>query len=171
MEQLSKSWSEEFKAQSLYRMDESVRMLGICLERLPADRFWVRPNPASNSVGNLLQHLSGNIRQYVVSGLGRLPDSRKRDSEFEDTSATPDQVWRAFSETVSKAQQVIGAATASELLEVRSVQGFRMSGMGMVLHAVEHLSYHTGQIAYALKAWLDTDLGFYDGVDLNAKNT
>ncbi len=171
MEQMPKSWSEEFKAQALYRMDESVRMLGICLDRLPSDRFWMRPNPASNSVGNLLQHLSGNIRQYAISGLGGLPDDRQRDAEFEDGNASPELVWQAFSETVSEAQNVIRAATESELLEVRSVQGFRMSGLGMVLHAVEHLSYHTGQIAYALKAWLDTDLGFYDGVDLNAKNT
>lgn len=171
MERTPNSWSEEFKSQALYRMDESMRMLGICLERLEGDRFWTRPNPASNSVGNLLLHLSGNIRQYVISGLGGVPDSRQREAEFEAAEGPPEKVWQSFAETVSEARKVIRAATDSELLEVRSVQGFRMSGLGMVLHAVEHLSYHTGQIAYAIKAWLDTDLGFYDGVDLNAKNT
>lgn len=171
MGQTPNIWSEEFKAQALFRIDESIRMLEICRERIPADQFWLRPNAASNSVGNLLLHLSGNIRQYVISGLGGIPDTRQRDAEFEDCSIEPERVWQAFSETVAEARIVIRQARESELLEERNVQGFRMSGLGMVLHAVEHLSYHTGQIAYSIKAWMNTDLGFYDGIDLTIKNS
>src|SRR5687768_10101669 len=49
---------------------------------LPDDVIWQRPNEQSNSIGNLLLHLSGNIRQWIVSGIGGAPDSRHRASEF-----------------------------------------------------------------------------------------
>lgn len=168
---MKQNWTEEFKSNSLYRIDESVRMLRICVERLDSRGFWERPNPASNSIGNLLLHLSGNMRQYVVSGLGGAPDTRIRDAEFsQDLRQDPEVVWEQFLGTVSEVREVIQKATEAELLTKKWVQGFNLSGLGMVLHAVEHLSYHTGQIAWAVKAAQGSDLGFYDGTDLNLKN-
>ena len=165
------SWTEDFKSNCLYRMDESVRMLGICLERLEPGRFWERPNAASNSIGNRLLHLAGNIRQYVISGLGGAADTRVRDAEFSSEAMhDPREVWEKFLLTVSEAREVILRASEAELLHKKKVQGFYLSGLGMALHAVEHLSYHTGQVAWALKAAQDTDLGFYSGTDLNIKN-
>ncbi len=168
---MKQNWIEEFTSNSLYRIDESVRMLSICMERLDSRSFWARPNPASNSIGNLLLHLSGNMRQYVISGLGGAPDTRVRDAEFAQTSGKdPGVVWEHFLGTVAEAREVIQKATETDLLSKKWVQGFHLSGLGMVLHAVEHLSYHTGQIAWAVKAAQGTDLGFYDGTDLNLKN-
>ena len=168
---MKQSWIEEFVSNSLYRFDESVRMLEICMGYLDEDSFWDRPNPASNSIGNLLLHLAGNIRQYVISGLGGAADTRVRDAEFsKGLRHDPQEVWDAFLGTVNEAREAIKRATEAELLGKKYVQGFHLSGMGMVLHAVEHLSYHTGQIAWAIKAARDTDLGFYDGTDLNLKN-
>ncbi len=168
---MKQSWSDDFKTNCLYRIDESVRMLAICRERLQPGLFWQRPNKSSNSVGNLLLHLSGNIRQYVISGLGGEADTRARDAEFSH-EAQPDQqeVWDRFLQTVAEAREVILKASEAELLHKKKVQGFYLSGLGLALHAVEHLSYHTGQIAWALKAATDTDLGFYSGTDLNIKN-
>ena len=82
----------------------------------------------------------------------------------------PREVWEKFLLTVSEARKVILKASEAELLHKKRVQGFYLSGLGMALHAVEHLSYHTGQVAWALKAAQDTDLGFYRGTDLNIKN-
>lgn len=168
---MKQNWIDEFTSNSLYRLDESVRMLQICMERLDSRSFWDRPNQASNSIGNLLMHLAGNIRQYVISGLGGAADTRVRDAEFSpDMREDPEKVWEHFLATLQEARDVIRGATEADLLAKKRVQGFRLSGMGMVLHAVEHLSYHTGQIAWAVKAAQDTDLGFYDGTDLNLKN-
>lgn len=165
------SWSDDFKSNCLYRIDESVRMLGICLERLQPKDFWARPNNASNAIGNLLLHLSGNMRQYVISGLGGKADTRVRDAEFsQEALADPKEVWDGFLQTVAEAREVIVQASEVELLHKKRVQGFYLSGLGLALHAVEHLSYHTGQIAWAVKAAQDTDLGFYSGTNLNVKN-
>ena len=165
-------WTEDFKENCLYRLDEAVRMLTISMEKLPDDLFWHRERSVLNSAGNLLLHLSGNIRQYIISGLGGAPDKRERDAEFE-TERQPGRagVWAAFLETVREAQAVIRNAQAADLLEKRKVQGFTFSGMGLVIHAVEHLSYHTGQIAYIVKAGTGQQLGFYDGMDLTIKNS
>ena len=165
-------WTADFKENCLYRMDESVRMLTISMEKLPDNLFWHRERSVLNSVGNLLLHLTGNIRQYVISGLGGAPDKRERDAEFEsEQHLGRAEVWADFLETVREAQAVIRSAQAAGLLEKRQVQGFTFSGMGLVIHAVEHLSYHTGQVAYIVKAGTGQTLGFYDGVDLTTKNS
>ena len=53
---------------------------------------------------------------------------------------------------------------------MRSVQGFNFSGIGILVHVVEHLSYHTGQIAFYTKQLKNEQLGFYGDIDLNVKN-
>lgn len=165
-------WIEDFKENCLFRMDESVRMLAICMEKVPDSMFWHREQSVLNSVGNLLLHLSGNIRQYIISGLGGAPDNRERDAEFEIAQQPGRaEVWTGFQKTVEEAQAVIREAHAADLLQKRSVQGFSFSGMGLAIHAVEHLSYHTGQIAYMAKAGTGQQLGFYDGMDLTIKNS
>lgn len=167
MEQLGK----DFKENSIFRIRESMRMLQICRDISTPEMFWFSPNLASNSIGNLLLHLCGNMRQYVISGLGGAPDARQREEEFrKDLSREPDVVWGLFLNTVNEVLSVIENADTNQLSSKKWVQGFHLSGLGMVLHAVEHLSYHTGQIAWILKAHQNCDLGFYTGMDLNIKN-
>lgn len=162
---------QDFKANCIYRIQESMRMLQICKDFTTVDLFWFRPNGAANSIGNLLLHLCGNMRQYVVSGLGEKPDTRHRDEEFrQDLYSKPEEVWAYFFETCNEVIQEIENATTNQLLSKRIVQGFDLSGLGMVLHAVEHLSYHTGQIAWIIKSNQNCDLGFYSGFDLNINN-
>ena len=165
------TWVEEFTGNCRYRIEESERMIGICMEGLTESDFWYRPNSATNSVGNLLLHLSGNLTQYVISGLGGRPDLRDRDAEFSiDAKGTREMVWKNFVEVLEGSKSVISQATAGQLLKYHSVQGFRFSGLGLVLHAVEHLSYHTGQIALLVKSIHGKDLGFYRDTDLNKHN-
>ncbi|MDN5202078.1 DinB family protein [Fulvivirgaceae bacterium BMA10] len=165
------TWIGEFLSQSVYRMDENTVKIEKCLQELNEEEIWQRPNQSSNSVGNLLLHLCGNITQYIIASLGETEDNRQRDEEFQATGGFSKSVLlEKLVSTVSKANEVIKNASQKNLLQTRSVQGFNFSGIGIVLHVVEHYSYHTGQIAFWIKLLKDKDLGFYDGVDLNKKN-
>ncbi len=162
----------EFAEQACYRLDESSRMLRKTFAELDDADMWKRPNAASNSIGNLVLHLCGNIRQYALSSLGNQPDVRQRDAEFaarEGYSKT--ELLELLLGTVEQAKTVIGQTTPDEWLRRRLVQGFELSGIGIVLHVVEHYSYHTGQIAFWTKLLKDKDLGFYAGFNLNVKNS
>jgi uncharacterized damage-inducible protein DinB len=65
---------------------------------------------------------------------------------------------------------VIKNIKEDELLPPRSVQGFNYSAIGIIIHVVEHYSYHTGQIIFWTKLLKNRDMGFYAGVDLNRRN-
>ncbi|MCA0237076.1 MAG: DUF1572 domain-containing protein [Bacteroidetes bacterium] len=163
--------ADEFISQSIFRMDESTQRIGRCLELLPEEAVWKRPNEASNSIGNLLLHLSGNIRQYAISSLSGAGDVRVRDAEFaakEGYSKT--ELLEKLTTTVEEAKKSMLRMTPAELLRVHSVQGFALSGIGIMIHVTEHYSYHTGQIAFWTKILQDEALDFYAGVDLNVKN-
>lgn len=152
-------------------MEESLRMITRCFESLSEDELWKRPNASSNSIGNLVLHLKGNITQYVMASVGGAEDHRERDLEFSQRAgADKAEMLTILQKTVAQACECISRCDEMELLRVRTVQGFRFSGLGAVLHAVEHLSYHTGQIAFWTKILKDEDLGFYTGKDLNRKN-
>ncbi len=160
----------EFRNQALFRLRESLRMWRRAWEELPQEALWQRPNAASNSAANLLLHVCGNMRQYICAGLGGQPDLRQRDAEFAARSGyTKAELWTMLEQAVSEACAIIEQTDTDELLRMRRVQGFHLSGVGIILHVVEHFSYHTGQLAFWVKFLRDIDLGFYAGVDLNAK--
>ncbi|MCW5516727.1 DinB family protein [Muriicola sp. Z0-33] len=162
---------QEIIENALYRLDESTRMIRSSLSFLQEEDIWKKPNPNSNSVGNLILHLCGNMHQYVLAALGNTEDIRERDSEFSSepglsSSALIDMLQRK----VDKVKETISSCTLKNMLFRRKVQGFNLSGAGIIMHVVEHYSYHTGQIAYWTKILKDQDLGFYDGIDLTTKN-
>ena len=162
---------EELVKNALYRMDESTRMIKKSLSDISDEEVWQKPNSSLNSIANLMLHLCGNISQYIISSLGENEDKRNRDAEFSATGGlTKAELLKKLEDVVDTAKRVIFDATPNQLVRMRSVQGFTFSGVGIILHVVEHYSYHTGQIAFWVKQLKNTDLGFYDGVDLNVKN-
>ena len=162
---------EELIKNALYRLDESTRMIKKSLEDISEDELWLKPNESLNSIANLILHLCGNITQYIISSLGETEDIRNRDLEFSaNTGGNKSDLLGKLEETVETAKRVIFDATQEQLLKIRSVQGFSFSGIGVIIHVVEHYSYHTGQIAFWNKQLKNKDLGFYDGRDLNVKN-
>lgn len=162
---------EELVKNALYRMDESTRMITKSFLEISEEELWLKPNESLNSIGNLILHLRGNITQYIISSLGETNDARNRDLEFSTSmGASKSIIISQLEETVDKAKRVIFDASMEQLLNIRSVQGFSFSGVGVIMHAVEHYSYHTGQIAFWVKQLKNKDLGFYDGVDLKIKN-
>lgn len=162
---------EELVKNALYRMDESTRMIHKSLEQISDDELWVKPNDSLNSIANLMLHLCGNITQYVISSLGETEDARNRDLEFSKVGGlTKSEVLKKLEDTVDSAKRVIFDASLEQMLRVRPVQGFTFSGIGVIIHTVEHYSYHTGQIAFWVKQLKNKDLGFYEGIDLKVKN-
>lgn len=163
--------AEELIKNALYRMDESTRMIQKSLGEISEEEVWLKPNESLNSIANLIFHLCGNIAQYIISSLGETEDIRNRDLEFAaDKSDDKSEMLAKLEDTVDTAKRVIFDSSLDQLLKIRSVQGFSFSGVGVIIHAVEHYSYHTGQIAFWVKQLKNKDLGFYDGIDLKIKN-
>lgn len=163
--------AQELREQCILRMEESLERILKCTSTLQENQLWLRPNPSSNSVGNLVLHLCGNVRQYAISALGATPDHRSRSTEFAATDGyTLPQLQQMITTTIHEAITTIRTTTDVRLLHIHSVQGFQLSGIGIIIHVTEHLSYHTGQIAFYTKLLTNTDLGFYAGMDLEVKN-
>jgi uncharacterized damage-inducible protein DinB len=138
----------------LPRIERSVKMLS-------ETEIWLRPNAASNSVGNLLLHLEGNVRQWIVSGLGGAPDLRHRDWEFSEEGPLPRaRTLARLRKTVRAAVRVLARLSTRELLREYQIQKFRVTGLEAVFHVAEHFAFHAGQILYATKSLRGEDLGF-----------
>src|SRR5947209_8746749 len=133
------------------------------VELLSDEQIWWRANPSSNSIGNLLLHLSGNVRQWIVVGLGGATDTRDRDAEFAQRDVIPrDELLNRLRQTLREADETLAEFDAKRLLDPFTIQGLQVSALAAILHVVEHFSMHTGQIILIAKMFQDIDLEFYD---------
>jgi uncharacterized damage-inducible protein DinB len=168
---MSENLTREFITEAIHRIDENTKKITTCFSELEEAEIWKRPNPHSNSAGNIILHLCGNIRQYAISSLGQVEDIRERDKEFSVTSGySKSELLKKLTDTVEQAKSIIQNISEEELIRKRKVQGYIHSGIGIILHVAEHYSYHTGQIIFWTKLLRDKDLGFYTNIDLNIKN-
>jgi uncharacterized damage-inducible protein DinB len=133
-----------------------------CLQRLTDEQIWSRGAETENAVGNLVLHLSGNVRQWIVSGVGGEPDRRDRDAEFAARAS------RGGQELTTHLRAAVDAATAiieklphEDLTRRFTVQNYNVTVLEAIYHVVEHFSGHTGQIIFATKLLSGEDLGFY----------
>jgi len=134
-----------------------------CLERLTDEQIWWRANEESNSIGNLILHLCGNARQWIVSGIGSEPDARERDAEFEQRDVIPrDELLTLLRSTLSDVEQTLRRLDPGTVLESRKIQGKDVEILEAVFHVTEHFSMHTGQIIMLTKMLIASDLRFYD---------
>lgn len=150
-----------------YLGGEYVPKIRRCLDLLDRSDVWWRPNEASNSVGNLLLHLSGNTRQWIVSGVGGAEDVRRRSREFGRSEGDPERLFLELRDTVEEARGVLDDLDPAVLHEEQTIQGQRVTALEAVCHVVEHFSMHTGQIVYVTKLRTGRDLEFYrveDGI-------
>ncbi len=141
-------------------LDQIERSAG----QLTAEQIWWRPNPACNSVGNLLLHLCGNLSQWVLGGLGGEAFERRRSEEFAAAGGADGAALLArLREVVTACRSVARALTARDFDRTLTIQGYTSSGFGVLLHAVEHMSYHTGQIVHLVKEQLGgpSEIEFY----------
>jgi uncharacterized damage-inducible protein DinB len=132
-----------------------------CLNELSVKEIWWRPNEASNSVGNLVLHLAGNVRQWIVSGLGGAEDRRQRDVEFSERgSMSRRALAEKLEQTVDEASRVLRRLTPEALDRVHTIQKFRVTGRQAAFHVAEHFSHHAGQIILLTKMLAGKDLKF-----------
>ena len=152
-----------------HMFEESVPRILKCLAMLSEEEIWFRPNEETVSIGNLIVHLCGNVRQWIICGLGGAADERKRSIEFEEKGPMSNALLdERFRSTMTEARTTLEGVNPESLLRVRRVQGNNETGMSILMHVVEHFSYHTGQITFAVKSRKNVDMGYYAGQDLNA---
>ena len=148
---------------SQYLLGDYLPKIERCLEKLSDEQIWWRANEESNSIGNLILHLCGNARQWIVCGIGSAPDARNRDAEFEQRDLIPrDELVALLRSTLSDVHTTLQSVDPSTLLEYRKIQGNDVDILEAVFHVTEHFSMHTGQIIMLTKMMTSDDLRFYE---------
>lgn len=155
---------EEFiEASRIFLRDDYMPKLVHCIERLSDDDLWWRPNDVSNSAGNLILHLCGNLRQWIVSSIGGAPFERNRNAEFEARGpVSRAELLANLKQTVEDVDRVLAELERERLLVRLKIQKYEVSTLQAIYHVVEHFSYHLGQILYIYKMRTGTDPRFYN---------
>ncbi|MEW6252487.1 MAG: DinB family protein [Planctomycetota bacterium] len=155
--------AREFTAYARGKLAQHLAQIERCVALLGPDELWQRANAHSNSIGNLILHLQGNVRQWILAGLAGEEFKRDRPAEFAERGPLPAaQVVGALRSTVQRAMSTISALDERSLPARRTIQGYEVSALAAVFHVVEHFAGHAGQIVYATKVLKDVDLSQYD---------
>ena len=141
---------------------QNLDRIETCVPKLPPHSLWARDSENENAVGNLLLHLDGNVRQWILSGLAAAPDTRDRRREFSARSgATASALLANLRATVREALDVIASLPHERLADNVLIQGDDTTVLSAIFHVVEHFSGHTYQIILLTKRTTGEDLGFY----------
>ena len=133
-----------------------------CVELLTDEQIWWRPNDASNSIGNLVLHLNGNVRQWLIDSFSGNADNRDRPAEFAaDGGLTGAVLVEKLGRTIDEGLAVLDRLAETELLAEYDIQGYHVTGLHAVYQVIEHFGQHHGQITYVTKMLRNQDLGFY----------
>lgn len=146
-----------------WRTEVDKFLVRICdsLTLLSDEDIWWRSNDASNSVGNIVLHLCGNMRQWIIAGLGGEPDVRERDLEFSERGPIPrEDLQNRLRAIVKKSSLIVARLSPDTLAKMYSIQGYRVSGYVAANRVASHVNYHAGQIIYITKMKRGEDLGF-----------
>lgn len=156
-------FEQEFIAQSKsFLLDDFLVKIERAVQKMTDEQIWWRANEESNSVGNLLLHLAGNVRQWIISGIGGAEDKRFRQAEFDERNQISGaQLLANLRKTVEEACSVLENLKADDLLQKRTIQGREATTLSAVYHVVEHFAMHAGQIIFVAKIF-SGDLKFYE---------
>lgn len=154
--------AREFLRVARHEIEQGRRRVETCLAKLSEEQIWSRAHEIENSVGNLVLHLAGNARQWIVSGVGGAPDSRDRAAEFSRRDPLPaGELQAALDDAVCAADRVLADLDPAALLETRKIQVYELTALQAVYHVTQHFAGHVGQIVWATKRMTGEDLGFY----------
>ncbi|MFT6244506.1 MAG: putative damage-inducible protein DinB [Salibacteraceae bacterium] len=152
-----------FKEFEIRVFDESYTRISKCLNLLNEDEIWYAPNDQITTVGNTVLHLIGNARQWIITGIGQEEDNRERDDEFKvDSRVSKVELESALAELQKDVEPILFGLTNKQINKVTNIQGFEVSGFSILIHVIEHFSYHTGQISLLTKLMKNEDLGYYE---------
>jgi hypothetical protein len=156
----------DFLTTAADKLAENLDRIETCLTELPQHALWARHSENENAVGNLLLHLEGNVRQWILSGVGAGPDTRDRASEFSARIGPgASELFAKLHGTVGEAVDLIRILPHRRLAEEVSIQGYDTTVLSAIFHVVEHFSGHTYQIILLTKRFTGKDLGFYGYLD------
>ncbi|MFQ5730508.1 MAG: DUF1572 family protein [Planctomycetaceae bacterium] len=142
-------------------LGDALKKVRHCCDQLTAEQLWTQPCDGLNSIANLVLHLCGNLRQWIVSGIGGAPDVRDRPREFSARgSLSKTELLDKLATTVAEAQAALHAAPADELLRSRRIQGFEVSGVRAMFESVAHFRGHTQEIVHITRTLLGDDYRF-----------
>ncbi|MFT4762590.1 MAG: putative damage-inducible protein DinB [Paraglaciecola sp.] len=142
--------------------EEGIPRIKKCLAQLSEIDIWYHPNDNSNSVGNLVLHLCGNLRQWIITGLGHQQDTRMRDTEFKEKGPVSASILiDMLDKLILDVDAVLNNMTAEDFTKKHKVQVYQETGVSILMHVVEHFSYHVGQITYFTKWKKDIDTQYY----------
>jgi uncharacterized damage-inducible protein DinB len=152
----------DFLKCSSEKLAELCGRIESCLGKLTPEQLWMRGSENQNAIGNLVLHLNGNVRQWILSGVGGAPDARIREEEFAARGGMDAEALRKLlRNTVDAALVVIRTLPPERLAERTTIQGYDVTILKAILHVTEHFSGHTAQIIFITKMVTGQDLGFY----------
>jgi hypothetical protein len=147
---------------SIRKFEQLLSRIRDCVDKLDNQQIWLRHGDHENAVGNLLLHLSGNMRQWIIAGIGGQPDTRVRDEEFAARgNIDKAELMGRLEGTVAEVIAVIRTLSPDRLVETYQPQKYRVTILEGIYHVVEHFAQHTGQIIFATKLLTGEDMGFY----------
>jgi len=159
---MSETVDQIFLRASAKNLEQLWSRIRDCLAKLSTDEIWARGHENENAICNLVLHLNGNVRQWIISGVGGAPDSRARDAEFAARGGVEIAELRdRLDVTVREAIAVIGKVTPQRMTERVTIQKYEVTVLEAIYHVVEHFGQHTGQIIFVTKMLTGEDLGFY----------
>lgn len=146
-----------------YLAHEFLTKIRLAVSPLSDQMIWKRANDESNSIGNLLLHLSGNVGEWIVGGIGQQPNERHRAAEFAALDGESGaSLLDKLDSTVRKADDVLSMLSEADLGREVLIQGRTTTVLGAVYHVVEHFSMHTGQIILLAKMHSPGSVRFYE---------
>ena len=154
--------TDDFLRVSHYQLRTRVKRIETCLGILTDDQIWARRHEVENAVGNLVLHLCGNIKQWVVGGIGEQSVVRDRDAEFAQRAPlSAAELAGRLRAVAGEAEAVLERLTSAHLVKPRRIQGYDVTVLHAIYHVIDHLAEHSGQIIWATKGLTGRDLGFY----------
>jgi hypothetical protein len=147
---------------TIRKFEQLLPRIRECVSRLNQQQIWLRHGEHENAIGNLLLHIAGNVRQWIISGVGGQPDTRARDAEFAARGEVDGaELMDRLDSTVREAIAVLKAVKPARLMETIQRQNYQVTILEGIFTCVEHFGEHTGQIIFATKLLTGQDLGFY----------
>ena len=154
--------ASQFLTFSADKLTQLMDRIEFCAGKLTPQQMWARGAESQNAIGNLLLHLNGNLRQWILHGVGGQPETRDRDREFAaHGGAAATELLARLRATVDEVAALIRSLPHARLLERHSVQGYDLTVLTAIYHVVEHFAGHAFQIYLMTKMLTGEDLGFY----------
>jgi hypothetical protein len=142
-------------AATAHELNSALDRIKHCLGQLADEQVWHRSQPGLNSIGNLILHLGGNLRQWIVAGIGGTTDVRNRPAEFDERGPiSKEELMRSLEAVVEEAKRVLTGVDTRQLADVRRIQGFDVTGVAAIFDSVPHFRGHTQEIVHMTRMQL-----------------